>query len=262
MAIEARVVLKTDAAPVVGRERIALLEAVARQGSISAGAREAGLSYKAAWDALDAMSNLFGTPLVVSQVGGKSGGGARLTAAGERAIAAFRRLEAELGRIARAVEPDLAGTGISPLSLFSGFAMKTSARNALRGTVRALSLGGLSVEVEVEVGDRLIYALVTQDSLRELGLFEGRAVILLIKAPFVMLAVGETPPVTSVRNCISGIVRRCEILSPGAEVTLDIGAGRSLVATITATSAESLGLQPGHPAHAMFDAGHVILAID
>ena len=64
MAIEARITLKTGEAPAVGRERIRLLEAVAREGSITAGARAAGLTYKAAWDALDAMGNLFGQPLL------------------------------------------------------------------------------------------------------------------------------------------------------------------------------------------------------
>ena len=138
MAIEARITLKTGEAPAVGRERIRLLEAVAREGSITAGARAAGLTYKAAWDALDAMGNLFGQPLLKTHAGGKSGGGATLTPAGVRVIQAFHKLEAEMARSVRSIEPDLAGAGISPFDLFSGFFMRTSARNALRGTVTEL----------------------------------------------------------------------------------------------------------------------------
>ena len=55
MAIEALVTLKSDATAAIGRDRIRLLEAVAREGSISAGARAIGITYKAAWDGLDAM---------------------------------------------------------------------------------------------------------------------------------------------------------------------------------------------------------------
>ena len=77
MPIEASITLKGDAltSPIKG-DRIRLLEAVAREGSISAGAREAGITYKAAWDALDALSNLFGQPLLETRTGGKAGGGA------------------------------------------------------------------------------------------------------------------------------------------------------------------------------------------
>ena len=57
-----------------GHGRIALLRAIDAHGSISAAAREMGMSYKAAWDAIDAINNLAGTPLVVRETGGKGGG--------------------------------------------------------------------------------------------------------------------------------------------------------------------------------------------
>ena len=68
----------------MGRDRIRLLQAVAREGSITAGAKAAGLTYKAAWDALDAMANLFGRPLLETRTGGRAGGGARLSPTGVR----------------------------------------------------------------------------------------------------------------------------------------------------------------------------------
>src|SRR5215510_3466801 len=119
MPIEAVVSLTSADARNVGRDRIRLLEAVAREGSITAGAKAVGLTYKAAWDALDAMANLFGRPLLETRIGGRAGGGARLTPTGARVIEAFGRLEAELARVLRAIEPDLAGSGISPLNLVS-----------------------------------------------------------------------------------------------------------------------------------------------
>jgi molybdate transport system regulatory protein len=263
MTIEASITLRSEDVASVGRDRIRLLQAVAREGSISAGARAVGLTYKAAWDALDAMANLFGRPLLETRTGGRAGGGARLTPSGVRVIDAFGRLEAEMTRTLRALEPDLAGSGISPFGLFSGFFMRTSARNALRGTITAIKSDTLSAEIAVVVSDdTTIYALITKESLRELGLCVGREAIALIKASFVVIAPGDDAPAVSVRNCLHGVVRRCEASAVSAEVVLDIGGGKTLAATITARSAEALGLSPGNPACALFDAAHVIVAID
>ncbi|WP_127088532.1 TOBE domain-containing protein [Aquabacter cavernae] len=263
MPIEALVTLKAESLSPVGRERIRLLEAVAREGSITAGAKAVGLTYKAAWDALDAMANLFGQPLLETRAGGKAGGGARLTPTGARVIAAFTRLEGEMARIVRAIEPELAGTGISPLNLMSGFLMKTSARNALRGTITAIASDALAAEVSVEVSsDTVIHALVTMESVRDLGLCVGRDAVVLVKAPFVVIAPGETPPLVSVRNCLRGVISRVETGAVSAEVVLDIGGGKTIASSLTARSVEALGLAPGRPAFALVDAAHVILAID
>jgi molybdate transport system regulatory protein len=263
MSIEALVSLTGEHARAVGRDRIRLLEAVGREGSITAGAKAVGLTYKAAWDALDAMANLFGQPLLATRTGGKTGGGSVLTPTAVRVIEAFHRLEAELARMVRMLEPQLAGTGISPLNLMSGFLMKTSARNALRGTVTRITADAITSEVGVSVsGDTTIHALITNDSVRDLGLCVGRDAIVLIKASFVLIAPGDSAPSISTRNCVPGTVTRCETGTVSAEVVLDIGGGKTLAATITSHSAKALGLAPGRPACALFDASHVLIAID
>ncbi|MDQ0324198.1 molybdate transport system regulatory protein [Rhodopseudomonas julia] len=263
MEIEALVSLRSSESPAVGRDRIRLLEAVAREGSITAGAKAAGLTYKAAWDALDAMANLFGQPLLEKRTGGRAGGGATLTPTGIKVIDAYHKLEAEMARVVRSLEPHLSGTGISPLNLVSGVLMKTSARNALRGTITQIVSDAVASEVAVKVNeDTTIYAIVTQESLKALGLCVGREAVALIKAPFVIIAPGESAPPLSVRNCVAGTVRRLTPSAVTTEVVLDIGGEKSLAATITAESARSLGLEPGKPACALFDAAHVILAID
>jgi molybdate transport system regulatory protein len=261
--IEATITLSSADVSGVGRQRIQLLQAVAREGSITAGAKATGLTYKAAWDALDAMTNLFGQPLLERRTGGKAGGGAVLTPTGLRVIEAFGRLDAEMTRVFRALEPDLAGSGITPFNLVSGFFMKTSARNALRGTITAIQSDALSAEIAVKVSDdTTIYALVTSASVRELGLCVGREAILLIKAPFVVIAPGADAPKVSARNCIAGVIRRSDSSGVNAEIVLDIGNDKTLAASITSRSAADLNLSPGDPACALFDAAHVIVAID
>ena len=76
----------------VGRDRIAMLEAVAAHGSITAAAKALGYSYKAVWDGLNAVNNLLPRPALLAQSGGRGGGGAVLTEEGRRLIEAFRRL--------------------------------------------------------------------------------------------------------------------------------------------------------------------------
>ncbi len=263
MPIEAVVALKGENLSPMGRDRVRLLEAVAREGSISAGAKAAGLTYKAAWDALDAMTNLIGLPLLETRAGGRAGGGTRLTPAGLKVIESFRRLEGEMARVARDLEPELAEIGIAARNLVSGFLMKTSARNMLRGTISAIAKDALSAEVAVSVSESAtIYALVTHASLVDLGLCVGREVLLLIKAPFVIVASGAERPTVSARNCLSGTVRRCECSGVGAEVVIEIDGGKTLVASITAASVEALGLAPGKQAHAVFDSAHVVIATD
>ncbi|MDY6858520.1 MAG: LysR family transcriptional regulator [Pseudomonadota bacterium] len=69
MSIRAEVSFASSGASRMGKERVRLLEAVGREGSISAAARATGVSYKAAWDAITAMNNLVGQPLVAAQTG-------------------------------------------------------------------------------------------------------------------------------------------------------------------------------------------------
>jgi molybdate transport system regulatory protein len=87
--------LRIDLAPGrrLGPGKVALLEAIAEHGSISAGARAMKMSYKRAWDLVEEMNALFGAPLVAAQPGGRQGGGAKLTPAGRAVAQRFRKIE-------------------------------------------------------------------------------------------------------------------------------------------------------------------------
>ena len=88
----------------LGPGKIALLEAIDREGSISAAGRALGMSYKRAWDLVDALNKLAGTPVVDASPGGYRGGGAVLTDAGRSLIADYRAIERAASR---AAEPRL-----------------------------------------------------------------------------------------------------------------------------------------------------------
>ena len=76
----------------LGNGRVELLEQVRAEGSITAAARAMGMSYRHAWELIDSMNRQPDGPLVLKSAGGRGGGGAHLTPAGERAIAVFHEL--------------------------------------------------------------------------------------------------------------------------------------------------------------------------
>lgn len=77
----------------LGPGKAALLDAVARSGSISAAAREMGMSYRRAWLLVDTMNRCFKAPLVEASKGGSGGGGARITELGLDVLARYRAME-------------------------------------------------------------------------------------------------------------------------------------------------------------------------
>jgi len=77
----------------IGPGKAALLEAIARNGSISAAARDNGMSYRRAWNLVDTMNKCFIAPLVASSAGGQHGGGASLTDLGREVLASYQAME-------------------------------------------------------------------------------------------------------------------------------------------------------------------------
>jgi|JI102314A2RNA_FD_contig_21_13065754_length_1083_multi_5_in_0_out_0_1 molybdate transport system regulatory protein len=80
----------------IGSGKADLLAAIAQQGSISAAARQMGMSYRRAWLLVDTMNRCFKAPVVVSNTGGKHGGGAHLSPLGVEVLAVYQAMMAEL----------------------------------------------------------------------------------------------------------------------------------------------------------------------
>lgn len=98
----------------IGPGKVALLEEIARQGSISAAGRALKMSYRRAWELVEDLNRHLGMPVVTTAAGGAGGGGARLTETGEAVVAAYRAVEssaeaaaaAHLSRLGRALSHD------------------------------------------------------------------------------------------------------------------------------------------------------------
>ena len=86
----------------IGPGKIALIEAIAETGSITAAAKSLDMSYRRAWMLLDELNRSLDQPAVDSAKGGQHGGGTQLTASGLKLIALYRGIEATAMRACRA----------------------------------------------------------------------------------------------------------------------------------------------------------------
>src|ERR1700754_3522529 len=107
--LSASLTLRRGALARVGLDRVDLVEAVAELGSISAAAQRLGISYRGAWEAIQALNNLFDGPLIEASPGGKAGGAAAVTPRGRAVVEAFRRVQTEIDAAMAKLESGLAG---------------------------------------------------------------------------------------------------------------------------------------------------------
>jgi molybdate transport system regulatory protein len=259
-----KLVLDTDSGTFLGDTRIRLLEAIAEHGSISQAAKAVPLSYKAAWDAVDAMNNLADQPLVERSVGGQGGGGTLLTDYGRRMVAFYRAMEEDyqgvLDRVARKLGQDGTGDVGQYRKLIRRLAMKTSARNQFVGPISALREGAVNFEVCLRLDERSeLAAIITRESAEHLGLAIGKEVHAFVKAQSVILLTDPAVRITA-RNQLWGTVSRIHAGAVNDEITVTLPGGRLVVAIVTHDSVQQLGLAEGAQACALFKASSVILA--
>lgn len=261
LKVSGSISLGKNAQNMLNDKRIALLEQIGVSGSISQAAKNVGLSYKGAWDAVETMNAMFGEPLVATMTGGKGGGGTQLTSAGIRVVDAYKTLAREQKRFL-----EVACQGVEDFEniyqLIRRLSVKTSARNQFFGKVTAIKQAPVNVEVELTLtgGDK-IYSVITHDGLSELGLAIGSDAWALVKASWIILALPEVAPTLSARNKLTGTISRITQGGVNAEVTLVCGGNNSISATLTNESVAALQLQVGHVVCALFKASSVILGV-
>lgn len=80
-------------AAAMGPGKAELVERIAQTGSISAAARAMGMSYRRAWQLVEALNSDFTEPVITTATGGRRGGGAQVTAFGRRLAQHYRAME-------------------------------------------------------------------------------------------------------------------------------------------------------------------------
>ncbi|MGU9818285.1 TOBE domain-containing protein [Pseudomonas sp. LF135] len=235
-------------------QRIALLAHIAEQGSITRAAKSAGLSYKAAWDAIDELNNLAQKPLVERSVGGKGGGGAKLTAEGERVLRLYQRLQVLQAQVLGSDED------ASDFNLLGRLMLRTSARNQLHGQVIAIESHGRNDMIRLQLSGALsLSAQITHDSTLRLELETGVEVVALIKAGWLeLLALGQVA--TPGHNCMSGVIETILDADDGpSEVRITLLNGQVLCALAQPAALKALKAAEGQPIQVQFSPSNVLL---
>ncbi|BBI99384.1 ModE family transcriptional regulator [Ferrigenium kumadai] len=241
-------------------DHLELLERIDATGSISAASNAMGMSYKTAWEAVEAINNLSEHPLVERKTGGQKGGGTTLTVYGRRVVGAYRRLEQEREQVLKTLGRIMDDFD-EYYHMIRRFDMKTSARNQFLGKVKSIKLGQINAEVVMDIGGDTLAAVITNESVEHLGLKVGSEAYAMVKAPWVIVTTSDGFR-TSARNELHGTVVRCNEGAINGEVIIELAGGKSVAAIVTNDSIKSLGLKEGVKACALIKASHVILAVN
>ncbi|WP_439212828.1 molybdenum-dependent transcriptional regulator [Duffyella gerundensis] len=237
--------------------RIALLQQIQHTGSISQGAKLAGISYKSAWDAINEMNQLADHTVVERATGGKGGGGATVTAWGQRLIQLFALLEQVQQKAFDVLQDDRLPLD-SLLAAISRFSLQTSARNQLFGHVMQRDHQPVQQHIAVMLNDGItvVNAAITEHSAERLQLQPGKEVLVLIKAPWI----GVTTQPVEAENQLACTLTQIETGSSHSELLLTLPGGEVLCATLSNADVDREALRPGMQAIAYFAAEQVIIA--
>ena len=139
--------------------------------------------------------------------------------------------------------------------------MKISARNVFRGKISALVDAAVNAEIELILagGDKIV-AIVTEESVKSLGLAVGMEALAYVKAPWVMLLAGPANMKFSARNQLTGKVSQVTKGAVNSEVAITLAGGTIVYAVVTNEAVLELGLKEGSEASALIKASQARLA--
>ena len=168
--------------------RIDLLKAIEQSGSLSQAAKQIGISYKTAWDAINEINQLAPKPFLITATGGKNGGGTKLSAYAVRFIQLYDLLTQLQYKAFNILNDDNIPLD-DILKITAKLSLQTSARNQIYGNVSNIEATHIAGLVKVKLNDNQteLKAYITQQSIERLKLNIDKTVLLLIKAPLIEL---------------------------------------------------------------------------
>ncbi|MHC8352927.1 TOBE domain-containing protein [Pseudomonas sp. RT4P38] len=125
-----------------------------------------------------------------------------------------------------------------------------------------MGYGAVNAEVSLKLsGGNELVAVVTMESVKNLGLAVGKEAIALVKAPWVMLMTESSDIRLSARNCLEGKVTSVIDGAVNSEVVIQLDGGTEVYSIVTRQAVAELGLAPGVSATAVIKASHIILGV-
>jgi len=241
MELTSSLTLEMLGQPFLLEKRIKLLYAIEEYGSISKAAKAVPMSYKSAWEAVDAMNNLSEQPIVERETGGKNGGGTTITVYGKKLLETYRTLKAEHTRFLERLS-SLPQLETGELQTIGRLSMQISARNQIQGEILSLHRGKVNVALEIRLkSGYVIHSVITKEAVENLGLETGQNVTAIFKSSSVTL--DSKREESGNENKMAGRVDHLIIGEERAEVIVDIGSGDVIVAVVSKEDVQMLHLQ-------------------
>lgn len=240
---------------------IGLLKAIDETGSINQAAKQAGLSYKGAWQIIERANN--GSPkiLVNTTTGGSKGGGTHLTEAGRAFVDLFNRLEQQHALFLALLNQSLADDP-DILLLMQRLVVKTSASNQLFGNIVAIQMGAVNAEVVIKLkGGEQVAVNLSLAMVAELGLHVGAEALLLVNNTDITLASDADYPVFVANNRLPCRVLRVQQDEINAEVKVLLTGGEILAVTLSPQSVFEMRIEPDQSLWAIFNSNAPILGV-
>lgn len=165
-----------------------MLQEIAKCGSINQAAKNVKVSYKSAWDHLQAMNELSPKPLMERNIGGKNGGGTQLTPYAYRLLQLYDLLS-QTQQKAFEILQDESISLTSQLNATAHFSLQSSARNQFFGKIKTLTPQNAQMIVGIDIPglSQLIYASITEASALRLQCALNKDIMLMFKAPWLEL---------------------------------------------------------------------------
>ena len=258
MAISSNLTLELLNQPFLLEKRIELLKAIKQTGSINKAASLVPMSYKSAWEAVEAMNNLSISPIVTRETGGAGGGGTTLTQYGENLLTTYSLLKEEQRKFIENLNR-ITDLNSGTLKTIKRLSMQISARNQIIGTIEKISLGAVNAEIQMKLkSGKSIVSIITNSSVENLGLAINDEVVAVIKSSNVLLST-QTNLKLSARNSLNGNIEEINIGSVNAEVVVNIGNEDKIVAIVTINSIENMGLKVGASVDVIIKASDIMI---
>ncbi len=257
MELTSSLTLEMLGQPFLLEKRIKLLYAIAEHGSISKAAKAVPMSYKSAWEAVDAMNNLASEPIVDRETGGRNGGGTTITAYGKRLLETYGVLKEEHTRFLERLS-SLTQLETGELQTIGRLSMQISARNQIQGEIISLRQGRVNVSLDILLKSGVVvHSVITKEAVENLGLKVAQKVTAIFKSSSVMLI--EKAEMLNRDNYLVGRVDHLISGEDRAEVIVDIGLGDVVVAVVSLDVIKNFKLQIGSEVTVMIKADDVMV---
>ena len=239
----------------LGKGRIELLKQIDTHGSLSRAAKAMKMSYKAAWDSLNEMKQLSDEELIISESGGKGGGGSKLTQKAHNYIKIYELLYKTQKDFLKSIESYT--DDVDALQLFlQRNSVRTSARNQLFGTITKIQTGKINSLLTINIDDSLhVRASITNESAKELGINVDKKVYALIKAPWVKISTKQSD------NCLEGTILSIKKEEELVEVLLEINDKLTITSIMDSSEFESLHVEQNKSVFASFRPSDTIIGV-